>query len=822
MKKNTLQILGVFLLTLTVTAQDYYQKTFSSASYADAHQLPNGEILLVGQVAKMSPGSAIVQKMTATGELIESNELKANGGSGLNFFGGMPNHTITMDGDNVLLSVYSSGFTGNTSIYPGLLKMDANGDVLWNKIYKNDNIQGPINARGGLSSTIIDNGNYVSSGWFNSGSGGAFDYFNMIQKTDSDGNVIWRRDFGYAFIFASDIIKASNGNYIVLGGQTGGLYMYVFEEDGDFVSQTRYGIGTVYPTANQILSTTDGGYLIIGTAAYMDGYVLKLNSNYEVEWSKRYDEAGRTESFNKVIATADGGYLIAGDTKETMSSGGDGLLVKIDANGAVLWSKTYGRATDDGIFGLTATTNGYLAVGGSGTDGWVIHTDLNGNANGCDEFTAAITALDAITTATVMPVLTPMSTTGVLEEPVTKSVYDSAQVLPYAVEITTENTTICTGNLIKLELVSPQATAVWTTSGDGDIFVDEEGTTEYDGTSKLHIVYVVSHTTQTYTAEACLLTDAIEITVNVPQAPIGNEEQELCEGSTLADLTITGTDVKWYDSEVDGVLVDETTVLTDDKTYYASQTTECGESVQRFSVKVNLVTLGLPVGDTDQVFCVSGTLSDITLTGGSIKWYDAEEGGNELELTTVLEDNKMYYAALINGCGENTERLPVTVTINNTEAPEGQKNQSSCTVNVLNDVVLTGQNVIWYDSEEDGNVLPGTTEVVDETTYYASQTIDGCESIERLPVTIEVCLSAPDFDYANTRVYPNPVVDIVVVETEANLDNITLLSVTGQIVKSVKVSGNKAEITMQDLSAGVYFMVIGSDNNSNIVKLVKQ
>lgn len=745
MKTNTLLILSLTLLALPLRAQDYYQKTFSNATYTDVHKLPSGEILLTGQLAKMIPGSAIIQKLSATGSLISSEQITAAGGSGLNFFGGMPNHTITMDGDNVLLSVYSSGFTGNTSIYPGLIKMNAAGDVLWNKVYKNDAVPGPTNARGGLTSTIIDNGNYVSSGWFNSGSGGAFDYFNMLQKTDADGNVIWRKDFGYAFIFASDVTKTANGNYIVLGGQSGGTYIYVFDNNGNYISHSRYGIGTVYPVANQILNTADGGYLVLGTVANTDGYVLKLDANYALQWSKRYNEGTRAEVFNKVIATTDGGYLIAGETRATTAANADGLLVKIDAAGAVLWSRTYGRATDDGIFGLEATQNGYLAVGGSGTDGWVIHTDLNGLADGCDEFAASITALDVTTTPTAMAALTPMSTTGVLNESVTKTAYASNQVLPYAIEINAESTALCSGELLKLELAAPLATALWTSNGEGEIYTDEEGTIVYDGTSKLHTVYVAPVATQTYTATACLLTDSVEIIVSTATAP---------------------------------------------------------------------------TGDAQQAFCQNATLEDVDVEGEAIIWYDAETDGTVLPVSTSLENNKTYYAAQTNACGESP-RLAITITITIAAAPQGESIQSSCVVDVLNDIVVTGENITWYDALTNGNILPGTTEAVNETIYYASQTINGCESTNRLAVTIDACLSVPGYEIANLNLYPNPVVNLITIDSAISLDTISLISVTGQLLKTISVSGTSVQVSMEGMSSGVYFMRVNSGSQNATYKIVK-
>jgi len=55
-------------------------------------------------------------------------------------------------------------------------------------------------------------------------------------------------------------------------------------------------------------------------------------------------------------------------------------------------------------------------------------------------------------------------------------------------------------------------------------------------------------------------------------------------------------------------------------------------------------------------------------------------------------------------------------------------NQTFCTTNQpkISDIQITGQNIKWYDVAN--NILPVTTPLVNGQTYYASQTINGCES----------------------------------------------------------------------------------------------
>ena len=103
-----------------------------------------------------------------------------------------------------------------------------------------------------------------------------------------------------------------------------------------------------------------------------------------------------------VVATTDGGYLLAGysdsgaggDVSEAGRGGNDYWVVKIDANGAMVWDKRFGGSGTDYCYGVTATTDGgYLLVGEStspadgdksgaaqpsGSD-WVVKIDADGS-----------------------------------------------------------------------------------------------------------------------------------------------------------------------------------------------------------------------------------------------------------------------------------------------------------------------------------------------------------------------------------------------------------------------------------------------------------
>ena len=155
-----------------------------------------------------------------------------------------------------------------------------------------------------------------------------------------------------------------------------------------------------------------------------------------------------------------------------------------------------------------------------------------------------------------------------------------------------------------------------------------------------------------------------------------------------------------------------------------------------------------PTLTNPQTFCIqqNATLSSIAITGQNIKWYDALTNGPLLSDTTPLQNGISYYASqTINGC--ESERIPVLINIQNTPAPTGNTNQSFCTTQnpTVSSIVISGNNIKWYNSI--GVLLSNSTSLQDGVTYNATQTVNGCESLSKIAVTISLINTLPANNY---------------------------------------------------------------------------
>uniref|UniRef100_UPI00374FE589 T9SS type A sorting domain-containing protein n=1 Tax=Flavobacterium sp. TaxID=239 RepID=UPI00374FE589 len=169
-----------------------------------------------------------------------------------------------------------------------------------------------------------------------------------------------------------------------------------------------------------------------------------------------------------------------------------------------------------------------------------------------------------------------------------------------------------------------------------------------------------------------------------------------------------------------------------------------------------------------------------------------------------------------------TEKLDLT--INTTTAPTGLASQTFCSSETVSLLNATGTGIIWYDAATLGAVVTGSTLLVDGTTYYASQTISGCESSTRLAVTVTAggCLGLDNFDAANLLWYPNPTKGILNITYSKNIEEISVINLLGQTLFTNKTKANEVHLDLSKLSTDTYFVKVVSEGKSKMIKVIKQ
>jgi len=243
-------------------------------------------------------------------------------------------------------------------------RTDSCGEILWTTLF-DDSPQ-----RWGHSIyPTFDGGSVIAAS-----DGGTYLPDIRLMKLDAGGDTIWTRFYGGS---STDIVRevqqTADGGYIFAGSaqmnpETGlDLYLVRTNENGDTLWTRTYG-GDDEEWGYSMDQCSDGGFVIAGMLERLgvpedyDIIAVKIDSLGELQWTQIYDDpAVYAES---VEQTADGGYILCGISEVYGVSLADVYLLKLDANGDSLWTRTYGGVyTDVGLAVRQTTDQGYVVAG---------------------------------------------------------------------------------------------------------------------------------------------------------------------------------------------------------------------------------------------------------------------------------------------------------------------------------------------------------------------------------------------------------------------------------------------------------------------------
>ncbi|MEK6481831.1 hypothetical protein WJR50_30085 [Catalinimonas sp. 4WD22] len=204
-----------------------------------------------------------------------------------------------------------------------------------------------------------------ASGDKSQNSRGGADYW--IVKIDAQGNKQWDKTFGGEFNdYLSSAIPTEDGGYLLVGNS--------------------------YSNASGDKSEENNTDCIEFSDCDFDYWIVKIDAQGNKQWDKTLG-GNVAEEISDAIPTRDGGYLLAGhsisnisgDKSEDNKGGFDYWIVKIDAQGNKLWDKTIGRSSEEFLSSVVPTTDdGFILAGIYGSeafhlDYWIVKIDAQGN-----------------------------------------------------------------------------------------------------------------------------------------------------------------------------------------------------------------------------------------------------------------------------------------------------------------------------------------------------------------------------------------------------------------------------------------------------------
>ncbi len=255
---------------------------------------------------------------------------------------------------------------------------------------------GGLGSESCVSVQQTSDGGYIMGGYtWNFGSGS--DEFYLI-RTDMNGDTIWTKTIGgLSGETGSSIFQCTDGGFIMtgvtqsFGSNNGSFRVYLIKTDagGNLLwSKTFGGVSNDFGTC--VKQTIDGGFIVLGNTSLSgmgsELYLIKTDANGDSLWTKTLGSSSN-DIGRYIQQTTDGGYIIVGSTGSFGAGDYDVYLIKTDSIGNPLWSKTYGGVDEErGNYVQQTTDGGYCIVGythsfgtGMSYDLYLIKTNSNGN-----------------------------------------------------------------------------------------------------------------------------------------------------------------------------------------------------------------------------------------------------------------------------------------------------------------------------------------------------------------------------------------------------------------------------------------------------------
>jgi hypothetical protein len=287
----------------------------------------------------------------------------------------------TADGGYIIVG-YTYSFGGGSAycdVY--LIKTDSLGDTLWTRTY------GEPSTDIGYSVRQTTNNEFIIVGSTRDPTG--YDTYAYLIKTDSSGDTLWTRTYGWGFdTHGNSIILDSDTGYVICGESAFNVCLAKTDSAGNTSWVKIFG-GADFEEGSSHQMDTDGGYIITGFttsfgAGGSDVYLLKTGISGDTLWARTYG-GSQDEWGNSIQVTSDGGYIITGGTN-SFGLNYQVLLIKTNAIGDTIWTRTYGGSGDDFGQSLLITTNGAFVIAGvtdsygaGARDIYLIKTDSLGN-----------------------------------------------------------------------------------------------------------------------------------------------------------------------------------------------------------------------------------------------------------------------------------------------------------------------------------------------------------------------------------------------------------------------------------------------------------
>ena len=295
-----------------------WEKTYGGGDEDSVHSIvktSDDGFILVGNTYSYSNGGSDVYliKIDKDGNLLWEKNYGSEEDDGA--------YGVVQIDDGYIITGYTRQYGWYAHVW--IIKIDQNGNKIWEKHEGEDGF-----SKVGYAIKDSRDGDFIIAGSSFSYTTGEKDVY--LLKIDKDGNKIWERTYGGSdYDCAYSIIETSDNEFVIAGytysygDGAGNIYIIKVDKDGNKIKEDVFTTGN----AKSICKSSDGGYAITGTGM---SNLIKIDCDMKVEWERYYDG-----SFNSIEETYDNGYIITGKTWLDEIEGNGVVIIKTNQGGDV-------------------------------------------------------------------------------------------------------------------------------------------------------------------------------------------------------------------------------------------------------------------------------------------------------------------------------------------------------------------------------------------------------------------------------------------------------------------------------------------------------
>jgi hypothetical protein len=325
---------GLWLAKLDSAGELQWERQFSNLQFPNrVRQTADGGYIVVGETLD-DDYEAWVLKTDQSGGLewqLRFDEARSDGF----------NDVVPIDdGGYLLVGVTNSNPFGRNGATPWIVRIDASGEVLWQRTYETEAGTLSANAAQPLSGVGVSGGGFLLVGYakyFSCASHYGCDG-GWLAKIGADGALQWSKVLGYDDISPlslRDVAATGSGDYLAVGShqRTRNSDVWLVRVTGAGVVSHQAALGTEEDSewAQSIVRTADDGF-VLGAGTYdpetaeRQIWLLRLGAGTDARWGARF---GTHAFIGGALETADEAFVVTGSALDG-AGGVDAVLARYE------------------------------------------------------------------------------------------------------------------------------------------------------------------------------------------------------------------------------------------------------------------------------------------------------------------------------------------------------------------------------------------------------------------------------------------------------------------------------------------------------------